>query len=157
MTLPFFGDLDDAEAQAFGNLIWTTVALEGLVNRVCRVLLGTAWREGRDIGLNITDAQAVALARGDRAGELANEWLTRARPKTHLRNQVLHSTLAAHMNPEDPGKVAFFSLHNIRWDGKAKAEVETYTPFSVANMETIRSEIAEAISGFMAVEFALVS
>jgi len=99
MSLPFFGDLDADETQAFGNLVWTTVALEGLVNRVCRILLGTEWQEGQDVGKNITRAQVVAVARNDYAGHRADLWLSEARPKLYLRNQVLHSTLAAHMGP----------------------------------------------------------
>ncbi len=157
MSLPFFGDLDADEAQAFGNLVWTTVALEGLVNRVCRILLGTEWQEGQVVGRNITRAQVVAVARNDYAGHRADLWLSEAQPKLYLRNQVLHSTLAAHMGPEDFGKVSFYSLHNIRWDPKSKTEIETHTKFTLENMAAIQAEVESVIEGFGMVDLLLAS
>ena len=146
MTNPFFGDLDAEKAQSFGNLIWTTVALEGLVNKVCCTLLGAKWREGKAVGKNITKAQAVG--RTDIAALRAYEWLDEARPKLYLRNEVLHSTVAAHMEPENFSKVSFYTLHNIRWDNKDKKEVETHTLFTVENMAIIQAEIETVIDGF---------
>ena len=155
MTLPFFGDPDPDEAQSFGNLIWTTIALEGLVNRVCRLLLGAQWREGQDVGRNISRAQAAAVARNNYAGHLAHEWLSEARPKLYLRNQVLHSTVAAHMDPADFGKVSFYSLHNVRWDAKSKTETQMFTEFTVANLEAIRAEVGAVIDGFGMIDLVL--
>jgi len=157
MTLPFYVDLDADMAQSFGNLIWATVVLEGLVNRVCMTLLGSDWHEGRRVGKSIESARAIAESRHDSAGLQATRWLDEAKSHTYLRNQVLHATVAAHMDPADLSKVASYSLRNVRWDQHTERDVETLTPLTVENLETIRSRVESAIQGFTAVDIALVA
>ena len=59
--------------------------------------------------------------------------------------------------PDDFGKVSFYSLHNIRWDPKAKIEIETHTKFTLENLAAIQAEIESVIEGFGMVDLMLAS
>ncbi len=145
-----YGDIDDPMALALGRLVWASISLEGLINRVCAAMIDEL---AEDVSSNIKAAIAHAKASGDEHEATAVKWLKKARPGTYLRNQILHSAKIAYMTVDGRNVAAEF-FENVRRGDDGK-EIVTWHDFTVDGLDKMRAKIERVSVGWRDADVAL--
>jgi hypothetical protein len=86
-----YPELDDEQLRALGGLTWEAIRLEGMVDRICNILLPGSTDRG-PVSSHVKKVEkAHPAGQATPQQEKAISWLNRALSELNRRNAVLHS------------------------------------------------------------------